>query len=167
MSGGGGSGSVSARRFYSEYHGHQIDDLRVLYPRLRDSCDSLIWTAGDSSLDNKYWFADPRPAVGAYRDVLQPPTSNADVVYWIKWQLGFGLPPNAQAAGRASPTEMRFDDQGRAWILDVSSGQWRRLGALAGFLVHLIIELYYHVVILSYYHMINLSYYHFIILSYL
>ena len=27
--------------------------------------------------------ADHRPAVGAYRDLLQPPISNADVTYWL------------------------------------------------------------------------------------
>ena len=33
-----------------------MKDLKKLLPSLRDSSDVLIWTAGDSSLDNKYWY---------------------------------------------------------------------------------------------------------------
>jgi hypothetical protein len=83
MSTAAGQDKVNASSFYSEYHGHKVKHLEILYPALRQSCDSLIWTAGDSSLDNKYWFSDHRPAVGAYRDVLEPPSSNADVTYWL------------------------------------------------------------------------------------
>jgi hypothetical protein len=57
--------------------------LKILYPVLRESSTRIIWTAGDSSLDNKYWFNDKRDAVGAYARVLQPPVSNADVTYWL------------------------------------------------------------------------------------
>jgi lysophospholipase L1-like esterase len=76
---------VSSASFYSEYHGHRVKHLERLYPVLRESCDSLIWAAGDSSLDNKHWFSDPQPAVGAYREVLDPPSSNADVTYWLNY----------------------------------------------------------------------------------
>lgn len=55
---GGEHVKVSAARFYSEYHGHRVEHLEALLPELRKSADSLIWTAGDSSLDNKYWY-DP------------------------------------------------------------------------------------------------------------
>lgn len=79
----GSANKVDASRFYSEYHGHLGAHLEVLLPALRETSDSLIWTAGDSSLDNKYWFHDRREAVGAYRDVLDPPTMNADVTYWL------------------------------------------------------------------------------------
>ena len=75
--------TIDASRFYGEYHGHKVVHLEVLLPKLRESSDALIWTAGDSSLDNKYWFSDPRPAVGPYRQVLRPPTMNADVTYWL------------------------------------------------------------------------------------
>lgn len=78
---------VSSAEFYGEYHGHRVSDLRKLYPRLRETSDALIWTAGDSSLDNKYWFRDERPAVGAYSEVLDPPTSKCDVTYWLNYLL--------------------------------------------------------------------------------
>eukprot|EP00536_Pseudo-nitzschia_multiseries_P008520 jgi/Psemu1/287856/fgenesh1_pg.216_\ len=75
---------INGSRFYGEYHGHPVRDLELLLPALRESSESLIWTAGDSSLDNKYWFQDPRPAVGAYQRVLEPPARmNADVTYWL------------------------------------------------------------------------------------
>lgn len=76
---------ISSSRFYGEYHGHRVEDLEILLPRLRDTSDSLIWTAGDSSLDNKYWFNDSREAVGAYKEVLEPPTSVCDVTYWLNY----------------------------------------------------------------------------------
>ena len=77
---------IKGPSFYGEYHGHKVDHLEILLPALRETSDSLIWTAGDSSLDNKYWFSDHRPAVGAYRQVLEPPaTMNADVNYWLNY----------------------------------------------------------------------------------
>jgi hypothetical protein len=76
---------VSSSRFYGEYHGHPVPDLEILLPQLRSSSDSILWTAGDSSLDNKYWFNDRREAVGAYKDVLEPPTSVCDVTYWLNY----------------------------------------------------------------------------------
>jgi hypothetical protein len=74
---------IRASDFYSEYHGHRVRHLRTLLPKLRESSDRLIWTAGDSSLDNKYWFSDTAAAVGAYGDVLEPPISKQDITYWL------------------------------------------------------------------------------------
>lgn len=76
---------VRSSDFYGEFHGHRVKDLQCLHPALRKTSDSLIWTAGDSSLDNKYWFQDERPSVGAYANVLDPPISNADVTYWLNF----------------------------------------------------------------------------------
>ncbi|CAJ1954441.1 unnamed protein product [Cylindrotheca closterium] len=77
---------VNASDFYAEYHGHKVQHLKVVYSCLRKETEQgLIWTAGDSSLDNKYWFRDSRPAVGAYRDALEPAISNADVTYWLNY----------------------------------------------------------------------------------
>ena len=47
---------IPSSRFYGEYHGHKVKHLKQIYPRLRERSDALIWTAGDSSLDNKYWY---------------------------------------------------------------------------------------------------------------
>lgn len=46
---------IPSSQYYNEYHGHKVQHLSKIYPLLRESSDALIWTAGDSSLDNKYW----------------------------------------------------------------------------------------------------------------
>jgi len=46
---------VDANDFYNEFHGHKVKHLEKLLPEVRASSDGVIWTAGDSSLDNKYW----------------------------------------------------------------------------------------------------------------
>ena len=80
-----GDDKISFSKFYGEFHGHRVEDLEILLPRLRSASDSLIWAAGDSSLDNKYWFHDVQPAVGVYHDVLDPPRSVCDVTYWLNY----------------------------------------------------------------------------------
>lgn len=79
------NGKINSDAFYGVYHGHKVRHLRTLLPYLRSSSDYLIWTAGDSSLDNKYWFEDRAPAVGAYAQVLDPPTSICDITYWLNY----------------------------------------------------------------------------------
>jgi hypothetical protein len=82
-------GAIPSRDFYREYHGHRVEHLRLLLAHLRNSGGSnsgnarVLWTAGDSSLDNKYWFPDQVSAVPAYRDVLDPPVMKPDVTYWL------------------------------------------------------------------------------------
>ncbi|KAL7489730.1 hypothetical protein ACHAW6_015456 [Cyclotella cf. meneghiniana] len=76
---------IPSSHYYGEYHGHKIKHLQKIYPLLRENSEGLIWTAGDSSLDNKYWFRDRKPAVGAYAQVLEPPLSVCDVTYWLNY----------------------------------------------------------------------------------
>ena len=77
---------ISARAFYGEYFGHPVRHLEQLLPELRASSDRLIWTAGDSTLDNKYWFSDRAPAVvGPYQRILEPAVSKQDVTYWLNY----------------------------------------------------------------------------------
>lgn len=78
---------IDSRRYYSEYHGHPVRDLKRLLPELRSQSSRLIWTAGDSTLDNKYWFSASSSAVGPYVDVLQPPVMKQDVNYWLNYLL--------------------------------------------------------------------------------
>jgi hypothetical protein len=74
---------VSTEDYYREYHGHLVHHLQKILPVLRASSDRLIWTAGDSSLDNKYWVKQTTPAIGGYEQVLDPPTMKKDVTYWL------------------------------------------------------------------------------------
>ncbi|KAL7514206.1 hypothetical protein ACHAXN_013233 [Cyclotella atomus] len=78
---------IPSSQYYNEYHGHKVQHLSKIYPLLRESSDALIWTAGDSSLDNKYWFNDRKPAVGVYAEILEPPVSICDVTYWLNYLL--------------------------------------------------------------------------------
>lgn len=83
--------TINADTFYSEYHGHKLEDLQKLLPHLRQSSSNLIWTAGDSSLDNKFWLLgddnNKADAVGGYGDVLVPKSSVCDVTYWLNYLI--------------------------------------------------------------------------------
>ena len=75
---------LSSQAFYSEYHGHRIADLDALLLQIRTTSNrehSSIFFAGDSSLDNKFWFPDTAAAVNGYEDILDPPRSRKDVAY--------------------------------------------------------------------------------------
>lgn len=83
--------TVDQRRFYAEYHGHPPEQLETVVRSLRDQGKQLIWLAGDSSLDNKYWFHESSPALNGYEHILSPAVMKQDVSYWL----------NATAAERA------------------------------------------------------------------
>jgi len=59
--------------FYDEYHGHRPEHLDTLETCLRKPSESgprnAIYLAGDSSLDNKFWFGDVASAVNGYDEV--------------------------------------------------------------------------------------------------
>jgi hypothetical protein len=90
---------IPSTSFYGEFHGHNLHHLQILYPPLRANSDALIWTAGDSSLDNKYWFHDHRPAVGVYAQILDPPQSVCDVTYWLNKLLLEARDPTSGGVG--------------------------------------------------------------------
>jgi hypothetical protein len=75
------STTVDARTFYDEYHGHPVPDLETVHSALRAQNKSIVFFAGDSSLDNKYWFSDTAPAVNGYEAFLRPPRMKQDVCY--------------------------------------------------------------------------------------
>ena len=57
---------VSYRPFYDQYHGHPHQSLQKIVDEFRSKNRSLIFFAGDSTLDNKYWFSDTREACNGY-----------------------------------------------------------------------------------------------------
>ena len=78
--------AFSADAYYGEYHGHLTKHLEVVHEALRSHPPTkrIIWTAGDSSLDNKYWFSNTARAVSnGYHKVLSPPIMKQDVTYWL------------------------------------------------------------------------------------
>lgn len=84
--------TLDSQDFYSEYHGHDSEDLQTLITFFRQNYPrkSLIFLAGDSSLDNKYWisgrftrFLTEGNAVNGYEHILRPPISVKDVAYHL------------------------------------------------------------------------------------
>jgi hypothetical protein len=77
------SDTVSSAAFYDEYHGHRKEHLELVCSQLRRMHSSLVFLAGDSSLDNKVWFPDEARAVNGYEQILDPPQSKMDIAYWM------------------------------------------------------------------------------------
>ena len=50
--------------------------------RARDK-PNLVFFAGDSSLDNKFWFENRARATNGYEHILRPPESKLDVAYHV------------------------------------------------------------------------------------
>ncbi|KAF1937587.1 hypothetical protein EJ02DRAFT_50086 [Clathrospora elynae] len=80
---------INCSRFYFEYHGHQIDDLTTFHKiTLAERPDKpIIYLAGDSSLDNKYWVCPGHEvsteAPDIYRKTLSKPEPKPDVAFWM------------------------------------------------------------------------------------
>lgn len=78
---------ISSADYYSEYHGHRLEDLQAMVEQLPQG-RGTIYLLGDSTFDNKFWLsAPPQPALNGYERILRPPQSTADVTYWINYGL--------------------------------------------------------------------------------
>ena len=82
---------VGAGEYYSEYYGHNPNYLRRVHASLRGGVSgsrrSCIFLAGDSSLDNKFWFDSWAAATNGYEAVLAPGRMKTDVCYWLNDEL--------------------------------------------------------------------------------
>lgn len=76
-------GALSAIDYYNEYHGHRVEDLTLVISHFKSTrpATPLMWLAGDSSLDSKYWFSETSPAINGYEEVLHPSTMKKDVCF--------------------------------------------------------------------------------------
>jgi len=74
---------VDSQHYYSTYSGHNVKLLEEVHRQLRKNHKSLVFLAGDSSLDNKFWFNDTVSALNGYEQILQPPRMKTDVCYWL------------------------------------------------------------------------------------
>ena len=84
---------IRKRDYYATYHGHEISHLDVVHRELRRSSNGIIFLAGDSSLDNKFWFNESGAAVNGMERILTPPLMKKDVCFWLNSQLAEqGLP---------------------------------------------------------------------------
>lgn len=75
---------ISNNYYYETYHGHIIEHLRntltsikINYPE-----NKIIYLAGDSSLDNKYWINEWAPATNAF-NFLKPSFMKKDICYHL------------------------------------------------------------------------------------
>ncbi|CAD7959817.1 unnamed protein product [Amoebophrya sp. A120] len=84
--------------FYGNYDGHPPGDLELAISTLRrpmtpqltqDDSDerALIFLAGDSSLDNKFWLGQRAQALNGYENIILPPLMKQDVCFWINSYL--------------------------------------------------------------------------------
>lgn len=75
---------VRSSSFYATYHGHEREHLAAVMDSLRGVHHrTAIFLAGDSSLDNKFWFNDTCSALNGYEHVLEPPLMKPDLAYWL------------------------------------------------------------------------------------
>ena len=81
------SQTINSDEFYHTYHGHRTDHLLTLLTSLRLPRRYTIYLAGDSSLDNKFWFEGSVKAVNGYESILNPPKSKQDIAYWLNYEL--------------------------------------------------------------------------------
>ena len=57
--------------------------LGIALRKLREKHESVVFFAGDSSLDNKFWFDEWSAARNGYEEVLRPQVMKKDVCYWM------------------------------------------------------------------------------------
>mmetsp|Transcript_2545 Transcript_2545/g.8384 ORF Transcript_2545/g.8384 Transcript_2545/m.8384 type:complete len:336 (+) Transcript_2545:55-1062(+) len=79
----GNPDTVDTYGWYGQYHGHPIRPCEIVERRLREDKKKVVFFAGDSSLDNKFWFQDSAPAVNGYETILVPPEMKQDVAYHV------------------------------------------------------------------------------------
>jgi len=79
------SGPVNQENYYATYNGHPVDDLEMIHEmqRLDLGKRRAIFLAGDSSLDNKYWFEARARAINGYERILSQDVMKEDVCYWL------------------------------------------------------------------------------------
>jgi hypothetical protein len=89
------SHKINCSHFYFEWEGHPIDDLvRFRETTLAERGDKpIIYLAGDSSLDNKYWLRKSVEDVNVqvppiYEQTLDKPRPKPDVAFWMNHLLG-------------------------------------------------------------------------------
>lgn len=85
---------INRSRYYLEWKGHQIQDITTFQAitLAQRPNKPIVYLAGDSSLDNKYWVdSENELEVGIpeiYKHTLQKPTPKHDIAFWMNHLLG-------------------------------------------------------------------------------
>jgi len=69
--------------FYSEYHGHPTSFLSTIADQVRQNNKRIVWLAGDSSLDNKFWISNRGAPANGYETILTKGTIPMDIAYHL------------------------------------------------------------------------------------
>jgi hypothetical protein len=86
---------INTSRFYYEWKGHQVNDLvrfhDITHAERPDK--PVVYLAGDSSLDNKFWVHKTVEDIGVdvpkiYEKTLEKPLPKPDVSFWMNHLLG-------------------------------------------------------------------------------
>lgn len=85
--------SINSYAFYGEWKGHPIEALETFHGITRQMRPNkpIVYLAGDSSLDNKYWVPGSGPAgeplevavPEIYHHTLKRTTPKPDVAFWM------------------------------------------------------------------------------------
>jgi hypothetical protein len=88
---------IKTSRFYFQWSGHPLTDISIFHSHILSKRPDkpIIYFAGDSSLDNKYWVpssgphGEPLPVdiPKIYDDVLEQPQPKPDVAFWLNHVL--------------------------------------------------------------------------------
>ena len=89
---------IRASRFFFEWKGHPISDVATLRTKILELHPEqpIIYLAGDSSLDNKYWVPSSNGVAGTplpvdvpeiYRAAFDHATPKPDVAFWLNHEL--------------------------------------------------------------------------------
>ncbi|EFY93163.1 hypothetical protein MAC_00946 [Metarhizium acridum CQMa 102] len=89
---------INASQFYFEYKGHAILDISAFHSITisQRPTKPIVYLAGDSSLDNKFWLPSSSPGgerltvavPEIYKAALKPPRPKPDVAFWLNHYLG-------------------------------------------------------------------------------
>jgi hypothetical protein len=89
---------INTSRFYFEWKGHPIHDIETLHDTVLSLRQEkpIVYLAGDSSLDNKYWVPSsgasgkqlPVPVPPIYLETLDRPQPKPDIAFWLNHFLG-------------------------------------------------------------------------------
>ena len=89
---------IGTSRFYFNWKGHVIEDVSKFHSIIKSKRPGkpVIYLAGDSSLDNKYWVPSSGPSgeslpvdtPAIYFDTLQRPEPKPDIAFWLNHFMG-------------------------------------------------------------------------------
>eukprot|EP00931_Biecheleriopsis_adriatica_P032016 TRINITY_DN18715_c0_g1_i3.p1 TRINITY_DN18715_c0_g1~~TRINITY_DN18715_c0_g1_i3.p1 ORF type:complete len:293 (+),score=59.60 TRINITY_DN18715_c0_g1_i3:124-1002(+) len=107
---------VDSGTFYDQYHGHDVELLEEVLTSLQSSHRSIVYFAGDSSLDNKYWLDDDwAQAINGYEQILRPSQMKEDVCYWTNKLLMRKVPQTCALNTAVEATTLGQRQPGWFW----------------------------------------------------